>query len=544
MDINPALWSSGRRAVLVGIAVALALLLTSASIGVTWDEPTYFVAAESYNGWFHRLVFGPHGVLNQQVVDPAWSVNVEHPPFDKEISGLIWGVTHSLLGDLLAHRLANILLVSLMAALLYHMVTDELGGAAGIASTASLLLMPRFFFHAHLAALDVPAASMIVIVTYVFWRTKESARFRYTLGLGAVWGLAAATRINALLVMPTLFLWVLLFRRKLYLFIRLAVSTAVAVPVFFLLWPWLYYDTVARVKDFLKVVVNWPIPEYYLGQNLMHLPWHFAFVMILAVVPLGISVLFLIGILRTVLRRRDRAFGFLLLFSALVPVAVVMSGLTKVYDNDRMLMPAFPFLAMLAGSGFGWFVKLLGAFVQRLRIPRLVVPAAAGAAAGLIWIAPVLSMIELSPYWLSYYSEAVGGLSGARESGMETTYWCEGYREAVEYINQHAKPGDSVWVLPSSVDVLVYYQRQGILRNDVLLASVHPLDTVYGASAGVTRAAEDFTQADFVIVQYRQSFLYNESDQPTELLLWTESRQPVMRVEREGVPILDVYVNP
>jgi hypothetical protein len=276
----------------------------------------------------------------------------------------------------------------------------------------------------------------------------------------------------------------------------------------------------------------------------MHLPWHFAFVMILAVVPLGITVLFLIGILRAALRHRDRAFGFLLLFSALVPIAVVMSGLTKVYDNDRMLMPAFPFLAMLAGSGFGWFVKLLGVLVQRLRIPRFVTPLAAAVVAGLVWIPPVLSLIAYAPYWLSYYSEAVGGLSGARESGLETTYWCESYREAVDYINEHAKPGDSVWVLPSSIDVLVYYQRQGILRKDVLLASVNPLDTIYGASAGVTRAAEDFTQADFVIVQYRQSFLYDESDQPTELLEWTASHQPVMRVEREGVPILDVYVNP
>jgi 4-amino-4-deoxy-L-arabinose transferase-like glycosyltransferase len=544
MDIAPGKWTSGRRAAVVGVLTALILLLTAANIGVTWDEPTYIAAAESYNEWFHRLVFGPHGVLHPSVIDSAWGINVEHPPLDKEVSGLVWGVTRSLFGDLLAHRLTNILLFSLMAALMYHMVSEELGGVAGIASVAALLAMPRFFFHAHLAALDVPAACMIMIVTYVFWRTKESARIRYTLGLGIVWGLAIATRINALLILPVLFLWALLFRRKGYLLLRLIISVAVALPVFFFLWPWLYYDTADRLKEFVKVVTSWPIPEYYLGQNFMHLPWHFPFVMAAAVIPLGISLLCLLGILRAALRRRDRAFGFLLILGALAYLAIVSSGWTKVYDNDRMLMPAFPFLSILAGGGFGWLVKLISVLVQRLHLPRLSTAGLAVAAACAVWIPPVRSMISLAPYWLSYYSETVGSLPGAAALGLETTYWCESYREAVQYINDTAKPGDTVWVLSSSIDVLVYYQRQGILRKDVMLAGLYPLETIFGSDALGPQAMEGFSQADFVIVQYRQSFLYEESNQPSDLLQWISTRSPAMRVEREGTPILDVYTNP
>ena len=424
------------------------------------------------------------------------------------------------------------------------MVSDEWGGVAGIASVAALLAMPRFFFHAHLAALDVPAASMIVIVTYVFWRTKESARFRYTLGLGIVFGLAAATRINTLLVMPTLFLWVLLFRRKWHLFLRLILSTLFAAPVFFLLWPWLYYDTVDRMKEFLKVAVSWPIPQYYLGQNYLHLPWHFPFVMAAAVIPLGILILCLLGLIRTIARRRDRAFGFLMVLSALIPLLVVASGQTKIYDNDRMLMPAFPFLAVLAGGGFGWFVKSVGALAVRFRIPQFVTALVAVAAACAVWIPPVQSMISYAPYWLSYYSETVGGLPGAARLGLETTYWSESYREAILYINANAEPGDTVWVLPSSIDVLVYYQMQGILRKDVALASLSPLETIFGPEALGTQAMEGFTEADFVIIQYRQSFLYDEANQPTDVLQWIADRTPAFRVERAGIPIVDVYTNP
>jgi hypothetical protein len=541
MEMSPGFWSSGRRALLVGTATALLLLSTSGNIGVTWDEPTYFAAAESYDGWLSRLVFGPHGVLNPKVIDAAWSINIEHPPFDKELSGIVWGLTRNLFDDALAHRLANILLAALAVALLYHMVSDELGGAAALASVVALLAMPRFFFHAHLAALDVPAASMIVIVTYVFWRTKESARFRYTLGLAAVWGLALATRINTLLVMPTLLLWVLLFRRKWHLVFRLIASSLLALPVFFLLWPWIYFHTVDRLQEFLKVVVSWPIPEYYLGHNYLHPPWHFAFVMAAVVIPLGILVLCALGILRAAVRRRDRAFGFLLILNALIPLLAVASGLTKVYDNDRLLMPAFPFLAMLAGAGFGWIVKTIGAMVMRFRLPRAATALAGLAVAALVWIPPALSMASYAPYWLSYYSEAAGGLRGATKLGFETTYWCESYLDAVQYINQNAEPGDSVWVLPSSVDILVYYQMHGILRDDVALASAGPIESIFGSKAVFTGAQGDYTQADFVILQYRQSFLYTADNRPEPILEWIAARTPAYRVTREGIPILDVY---
>jgi 4-amino-4-deoxy-L-arabinose transferase-like glycosyltransferase len=544
MAINLSLITSGKRAIVVGILTALILTLTSSAIGVTWDEPTYFAAAESYNGWFHRLVFGPHGVLHPSVIDQAWNINIEHPPMDKILSGLVWGLTRNLFGDLLAHRMGNILLFSLMAAFLYHMVSDELGGAAAIASVGALLAMPRFFFHAHLAALDVPAASMIMIVTYIFWRTKESARLRYTLGLGIVCGLAAATRINTLLVMPTLFLWAILFRRKWYLFLRMILSMLIAAPVFFLAWPWLYYDTIDRVKEFLKAPVSLPIPQYYLGQNYLELPWHFAFVMAAAVIPLGILILCLLGIIRAVVRRRDRAFSCLMILGALLSLLVVASGQTKIYDNDLMLMPVFPFLAVLAGGGFGWFVKSVAALAVRFRIPQFVTPILAVAAACAVWMPPVQNMISYAPYWLSYYSETVGGLPGAARLGLETTYWCESYREAVLYINANAKPGDTVWVLPASIDVLVYYQMQGVLRKDVALSSLFPLETIYGPEALGTQALGGFDQANFVIIQYRQSFLNDEAGRPTDVLQWMTTRTPVFRVEREGIPIMDVYTNP
>jgi hypothetical protein len=208
-------------------------------------------------------------------------------------------------------------------------------------------------------------------------------------------------------------------------------------------------------------------------------------------------------------------------------------------------MPAFPFLAALAGAGFSWLVYLLRAAFQRVRQPVLAV--VLSAAAGVLFlITPVMGIVTFYPHLLSYYSESVGGLSGATKLGLESTYWAESYREAVDYLNKNAKPGDSVWVEPGTYDILVYYQWRGILRDDISIAITVDTNprTVFGTAMPFHPVAVPFTQATFVILQYHQTFLYDSKGQPIDVTLWTTGRTPVFRVERQGIPILDVYRNP
>ncbi|MGD0173216.1 MAG: glycosyltransferase family 39 protein [Anaerolineales bacterium] len=545
--MNPSTGSIGKWAAVIGVVTAVLLLLTDGNIGLTWDEPAYIAASGSYNGWFHRLVFGPHGVLNQKVVDPAWSTNNEHPPVDKMVSGWVWVAARNVFNDLLAHRLANILLVSLTVALLFQIMALELGQIAGWATVAALLTMPRFFFHAHLAALDVPAACMIVIVTYVFWRTKESARFRHTLLLGIVSGLAIATKVNAVFILPTLFLWALIFRSKSYILIRLVLAALIGVTLFVGIWPWLYYDTVNRLREYITffIVSKERVAQYFLGRTLLPPPWNFPFVMTWAVIPLGTTILYFLGILRSVFRRRDRAFCAMLALNALVPLIILATGKSLAYDDDRLFMPVFPFLAALAGAGFSWMAYLLRVFFQRVRHPMFATLLSA-AAAVLFLITPILGIVTFYPHLLSYYSESVGGLPGATKLGLETTYWSESYREAVDYINKNAQPGDSVWVEPATYDILVYYQFHNVLRDDVSIAITYDTNpqTVFGTGVPFHKVAVSYTQATFVIIQYHQSYLYDSNGQPGDVAKWMSNLKPVYRVERQGVPIMDIFRNP
>jgi hypothetical protein len=147
-------------AALVFLATAFVLVLTAADIGITWDEPTYIVASENYRAWVEELMTNPDYAVSYDGISEYWCFNCESPSFSKLWSGLLWLTTRSLYDDLTAHRIGHILLASLLVALLYLIVAPTYGRTAGLAAAASLLTMPRFFFHSHLAALDVPVTVM------------------------------------------------------------------------------------------------------------------------------------------------------------------------------------------------------------------------------------------------------------------------------------------------------------------------------------------------------------------------------------------------
>jgi 4-amino-4-deoxy-L-arabinose transferase-like glycosyltransferase len=537
--------TTNKIAAAIGVITVALLLLTEGNIGVTWDEPVYVAGSNSYASWYQRLIVGPHGVLNPRVIDKAWDPVHEHPPLVKTTSGLISLVARYFTDDLMAHRLGTILLVGLMMALLYKLIAEEAGGWAGIASVAALLTMPRFFFHAHLIALDVPAAALAVIVTYVFWRTKESARIHYSLLLGIAWGLALSAKMTTVFVLPTLFLWALLMRRKGYLLFRLVVAAAVAVPIFWILWPWLYYDTSKRLIEYLlfPFFAHWSNHQFYLGQVYTSPPWHFPFVMIWSVVPLGTTLIYLAGTVRTAINRRLRPFGVLLILSALVPLLAVASGRFIAFDNERFLMTSFPFLAALAGLGFAWLVQAIQALLRRVRRPALV-NAAAAVAGILLIISPIINAARLYPHLLSYYSEQVGGLPGAAAWGLEPTYWCDTYNNAVTYLNEHAEPGDTLWTEGTSFRVFQYYQVTGVLRSDLLLAVPRGAVSVLGPDVPFPAVEQDYTQADWVVVQNHKILFYDAFTQPTDILTWTTQHQPVYQLTLEGVVVLSIYHNP
>ena len=94
-------------------------------------------------------------------------------------------------------------------------------------------------------------------------------------------------------------------------------------------------------------------------------------------------------------------------------------GKTQVFDDERLLMPVFPFLAALAGIGFGAAIQAVRQFAQQRAHPAWAMPAIA-VLVGLAFIPQSLFAYDLYPHLLSYYSEGLGGLPGAARTVLST----------------------------------------------------------------------------------------------------------------------------
>jgi 4-amino-4-deoxy-L-arabinose transferase-like glycosyltransferase len=540
--------STARHAAVSVALAALSLLLllaTEPQIGLTWDEPAYIVAARSYVGWFELLAADPGGALQPDAIRRFWEANHEHPPLDKVWSGMVWQVARLFLDDLPAHRLGNMLLTAIAAGVLYATVTSSFGGWAGVVAVVALMTMPRFFFHAHLAALDVPAAVAFFLVTALFWHIRQHRNIAWDAALGVAWGAALATKINALFVLPMLCVWTLAFARHTFLVRRVIIAGFIGLPVFLALWPWLYHDTIARLIAYLRFITvdHWKIAQWYFGEALMPPPWHFPFVMLIAVTPLAITLMALAGIVRGIAAFRSTSPAHhdqgaqiaLWALGALTPLLALTTGRTMVYDNERLFMPAFFFVAALAGVGLDGIGRMLHRKFDQQGATRRAAPVVA-LTGSLLFLPHMINAIQMYPHLLSYYSETVGGLRGATRMGLETTYWCETYAVALPYINAHAAPGAVVWVEDWSHDVLLTYQFFGRLRPDVRVALAPGAGSLF-SRYGLEGTPADISGADYIIVSYRQTGFAAHP----KIERWIAEHQPVLRLERSGVPLMELY---
>ena len=532
---------NGGIAILVACLTAIILTATAPGIGLTWDEPYYIATSITYLGWFKFLAKNPLGAFSAEAINQYWSTTNQHPALDRIWSGIIWSFSRHVFDDLTAHRLGNILLAAVMIGLLYLLVAQAYGKAAGLFSAAALMSMPRFFFHSHLAALDVPVAAAVFFVTFLFWRTVDRKEWWWGLVLGLAWGLAEAVKLNATFIPIGLFIWCLLFRRKWYIIYRFLLMGFVAVATFFLVWPWLYHQTWERVMEYVNFNLHSADHgQWYLGKFYLILPWHFTFLMLWAVVPLTVILLAIIGAIRTGKGRQDKGLGWLLVISLLVPLTPFLIGGFPAYDNDRLFIQAYPFLGAIAGIGFGWILAGLRKLTNRTNYPSLFLPV--GIIAAAVLLAPqVVTMTSLYPHLLSYYSESVGGLPGATKMGLETTYWCETYVAAIPYINAHAQPGDLIWVEPDSYNVLLYYQLHGQLRKDVkVLNDVPKPVSVFGLGTPQPIRGQ-YSEANWYIFQYRYS-QFGKAEYSFPLLAYLKNlAPPVYQISYQGVPLMALY---
>jgi hypothetical protein len=295
----------------------------------------------------------------------------------------------------------------------------------------------------------------------------------------------------------------------------MAAIGAAALLIFYLVNPLAWHDPIGYVGtlvgDSLSREAVVPIASYYLGQSYAFAgPWHHAIVMTLVTVPLALLVLALWGVGSAIpTLRREPLVGLCILQILFFWVLLGVPSSPN-HDGVRLFLPMFPFLALLAGRGTAEVWKLLRC---RLGGAELVLASACGV---IVFFLPAyLQTLAVSPYYLSYYNELVGGVRGGAERGMEVTYWYDAITPAfLDRLNETLPP-DAVLATFPSQDYFLALQGLGALRGDIRISDTlpSPYYLIYGRRGM-------FTPIEWEILR---------------------NVQPLLAVELQGVELAGLY---
>lgn len=471
-------------------ALAVAIGITALTIhdvaierggpGVTCDE-LYHV------GYGKRLVASllRHGsrFFTRECVKETFAWSPEGPPVHPRLGNWILGWFHWLFDPapqelsqlaITPARFGTAVCFGVLVFLICWAGVHRYGLIGGLAAGCSLVFMPRLFGHSHLAALDAITVLMCTAAVLAVVVAERSGRWWAFALAGSVWGLALLTRFHGLLCGLPILVWIVWQRRSKGV-VPAVCWLASGLLIFYIGWPWLWFDTFEHLRLYLSTSTQrTPIHVFYLGRvwDDTLVPRHYAWVMFLVTVPVGLLIAGSIAIFSNWLPRSPQgrvstfvpqmdAADFLFLGTIVFFLAIFTAPRVPVYDGVRLFLPVYSMWSLLVGRG----TQLIWEWISRMTWhcfrygPHFVL--------GSLFALQAVGVVAFRPAWLSYYNLLVGGLAGAERLGFEVNYWGDALTEPLlAAAAQRANKGETLVFGPS----LAPYQAAGILLGSPALA--------------------------------------------------------------------------
>ncbi|MCA9596585.1 MAG: glycosyltransferase family 39 protein [Myxococcales bacterium] len=552
-------------AIALGAGYVVLLLSTVKNLGYARDEGFYFQAARSYQGWFDILLQNASEAMKPAVIDRYWQNNSEHPALMKSLFALSHQylfVKHKLFPDAgTAFRFPGMVMSGIAVAVTYAWGRRAVSRSGGFVAAVLLAMMPRVFYHAHLACFDMPVAAMWLITVYVYWRSLDGG-WKWILLAGVLYGLLLDTKHNSWLLPPALIAHFVIVRGKKLgrdlVTGRLGLPTAlyamalIGPVVFYCLWPWIWHDTGKRLAAYVAFHMH---HEYYnmefLGRTYWKppMPLSYAWLMTLGTVPGITLLLFLLGLggatvhaLTTryvkigswFLARRGKgppapptaadraafATNVLWLLCILTSYAPWLSKNTPIFGGTKHWITAYPFLCLFAARGFELVRRKMTELSERWKLPARSTIVSSTLALTVL-LGPTVITLDSHPWGLSAYTPIVGGAPGAANLGLNRTFWGYTTGAVQDYLNDHVPPNGAVFVHDTAVQSFDQMKADGRLRSDI--------------RAGWTIEGSAFS-------------LYHQEPhmQRVEQQIWMDygTIQPVDIGAFHGVPVVWIYERP
>ncbi len=360
------------------VVVGLGFVLVP-SIGVSWDEPDNIYAGGVY--WNFFVQGGDPRVFEQANIPTSsyfgntiYSQNTDlhrYPPVPNYVGTAIsaiarsagWGNTA--VAIMRSFHWATVLFFALLTVTVFRF-----GRLLGLNYGASLfgalgaLFYPTLFGYGFSNLKDTAQAAMFTLTLYYLVRAELVASKKDLLVGGALWGLALATKFNAIYVPIIWGLWFLVLGKRRAMPVRVLTVVAIGLVTSFLVWPYLWFDPVGRslsviryftsVGEGFAIFWNGQLFHVGIGQPLWWYPW----ANLVVVTPLPILILSIIGTVAVGFGLlRGKKLHSVLLIWLVVPFLRAMLPRAAFYDGLRHFLEVLPAVILLAAEGLDIFAR-------------------------------------------------------------------------------------------------------------------------------------------------------------------------------------------
>jgi hypothetical protein len=423
------LWIWGIAAVLLA-AFGLQALLSMSRESATSDEVPHLTAGYSYlkTGDF-RLNHEHPPLVKLLAALPLFGLgldfNAGHPGW---VRGDEWSFGEEFINNnrvsartiVFWGRLPMLGLGLVLGFLIFKWSSRIYGRPAGLVSLFLYAFCPNMLANAPLVTFDVANALFTLLGVYTFHRMLLAPSIGRALGAGVALGLASATKISALNVLPicvllsAVFFWkrpapeVTAGRVLKRSGLALLVAAAVVALAYGVASAGAY---VGSLKYFLRDIGRGGRPAFLFGRYSLGGWWYYFLAAMAVKTPLPSLILVATGVAGLVARKRAVFAEYCLV----VPAVVLLAGasLSHLQLGVRYVLPVYPFLFILAGGGVSMLIRrgpAVGpaegatAGEGEAAVRR---PVAVAVAALLVWLA--VGTLGVYPHYLAYFNELVGG---------------------------------------------------------------------------------------------------------------------------------------
>ena len=416
-------------------------------MGRTWDEQFYVETGHEFVELASKLDFN----------NPKWYEGdaSNGPP----LALYFFGLTSFLDGnnyDYAYSRLTSVIFSSLTVALICLFGWKYISFSVGIISGVILSMLPLMVGYSQLATMESFIIFFFTATVFSFFNFLSTFSKRYIFLTGILLGLSLMVKYTNVLLIPLIFLvFVIWFLRRdknkkdrITGLKGIMAIYAIAFITAFVVWPmpWLHLQEVLRHNSILRSYPH-PVPEVFFGR-LMLVPKVYYVVYFLITTPLLILVLFSIG-LKVVYSKKTWIFIAILIW-------FIFPFIQSLYNfkqhGIRYIIEIYPPLALIAGMGFNYIIskfnkiKYVGfAFILFLLTYSFFI------------------LFRMTPYYLDYFNELVGGPKNVYEKKLfQMGWWGQGIGEAALYVQKNAAKGSKIGIALSPATVMPKFEGMSV----------------------------------------------------------------------------------